>query len=79
MINTQVVSLYDSLVENSGVKIDPEVKDNLLENMLKLYLRVRAFSFAKDVIDKHLALKRKKSKSLRKDIKKAMDEPSIVH
>ena len=78
LMNTEVVSLFNTLSEDSGVAIDSEIKDNLLENMLNLYLRVRSFSYAKDVTNKHkFALKKKKSKALRKDIKKAMDKPSI--
>ena len=78
LMNTEVVSLFNSLIEDSGVAIELEVKDNLLESMLNLYLRVRSFSYAKDVTNKHkFALKKKKNKSLRKDIKKAMDKPAI--
>ena len=78
LINTEVVSLFNSLIEDSGVAIDPEVTDNMLENMLNLYFRVRSFSYAKDVTNKHkFALKKKKNKALRKDIKKAMDKPAI--
>ena len=47
--------------------------------MLKLYVRVRAFSYAKDVTDKHKSeLKKKKTKSLRKDIKKASEKLEIT-
>ena len=78
LMNTEVVSLFNNLIEDSGVAIDSEVKDNLLENMLSLYLRVRSFSYAKDITNKHkFELKKKKSKALQKDIKKAMDKPSI--
>ena len=77
-MNTEVASLFNSLIENSGVAIDSEVKDNLLENMLKLYLRVGSFSYARDITNKHMfALKKEKNKALRKDIKKAMDKPTI--
>eukprot|EP00795_Rhopilema_esculentum_P005086 gene5086-203_t len=64
--------------ENATLPIDFEVKNNLLENMLKLYLRVRSFSFARDVAGNHLYASRKvKTKALRKDIKKATDKPGI--
>ena len=78
LMNTKVVSLFNNLIDDSGVAIDSEIKDNLLENMLNLYLRVRSFSYAKDITNKHkFALKKKKSKALRKDIKKAMNKPAI--
>ncbi len=64
----RVVSLCNSLIEDSEVALD-QVKDNLLGN------RVRSFSYAKDVTK--FALKKKKNKSLRKDIKKAMEKPAI--
>ena len=77
-MNTEIVSLFNNLIEDSGVAINSEVKDDLLENMLSLYLRVSSFSYAKDITNKHkFELKKKKSKALRKDIKKAMDKPSI--
>ncbi len=38
LMNTEVVSLFNSLIEDSGVAIELEVKDNLLESMLNLYL-----------------------------------------
>ena len=54
MKDTEVVSFYNCIVQNSGCATIPEeVKDNLLENMLKLYFRVRAFSFARDISNKH--------------------------
>ena len=78
LVNTKVASLFTSIIENSGVAIDSEVKDNLLENMLKLYLQIRSFSYARDIANKHMfALKKKKNKAQRKDIKKAMDKPTI--
>ena len=51
-------------VDNSELKtVDAEIRDNLLENMLKLYFRVRAFSLARDITEKHkVDLKKKKSK-----------------
>eukprot|EP00795_Rhopilema_esculentum_P010442 gene10442-19146_t len=68
----------EHLLENATLPIDFEVKNNLLENMLKLYLRVRSFSFARDVAGNHLYASRKvKTKALRKDIKKATDKPGI--
>ena len=54
------------------MKLATELKYNLLENMLKLYLRVRSFSFAKDLtFEQKLKLRTKKSKGLRKQIKQS--------
>ena len=66
-------------MESCGITtIDKEIKDNLLENMLRLYLRVRAFSLAKDLTNKCKATHKKKTqktKGLRKDIKKSSEKP----
>ncbi|XP_047122388.1 uncharacterized protein LOC101236338 [Hydra vulgaris] len=78
--NTTVQSFYNAIVENScQFKIDKEVKTNLLESMVKLYLRVRSFSMAKDVVQRQKAMSKKtKSKSgLRSNIKKGSDKTTI--
>lgn len=65
-----IISNYNNLVEVSGVKLASELKYNLLENMLKIFIRVRSFSFAKDLTYKQkLKLKTKNSKGVRKQIK----------
>ena len=44
----------------------------LLENVIKLYLKVRSFSYAKDYITKHkIKGKQLKRKALRKDMKQS--------
>ena len=81
MKKTEVVSFYHAIVEHSGVKtVSSEIKDNLLENMLKLYLRVRAFSFVRDLTEKQkLVLKKKKSKGgLRRNIKNQTEKPHVT-
>ena len=80
MQDTEVVSYYNSVVDTSGVEnLQDEEKDNLLQNMLQLYLRVRAFSLARDIVGKHkLASKQKLAKCLRKDIRKSTNKPNIT-
>ncbi|XP_065674680.1 uncharacterized protein LOC136091273 [Hydra vulgaris] len=71
--NTTVQCFYNAIVDNScQFKIEKEIKTNLLENMIKLYLRVRTFSLAKDVAQRQKAQQKKtKSKGgLRSNIKK---------
>ena len=65
-MNTEVTSLFNSLIENSGVAINSEVKDNLLENRLKLYLRVRSFSYARDITNKHVCIEKEEKQSTAK-------------
>ena len=68
-----IISLFDLICDKSGMNvIQPEIKYNVLESMIKLYLRVRSFSFARDITSKQNA--EKKSKALRKEIKKSMEQ-----
>ncbi len=78
-METRIVSLYNNLVVDADVGLNSEVKKNLLENILKLYLRVRAFSYTKDITNQHKCkLKKTKAKALRKNIKKSTEKPDIV-
>ena len=47
---SKVISIFNNTVEESGVKnLLPEPQINLLTLNLSLYLKVRAFSMAKDI------------------------------
>ena len=68
-----LISCYNSVLSRFGIDENgSEVCMNLVENMIKLYCRVRAFSLSKDVTTKYKAAsKKKKTKGgLRKNIKK---------
>ncbi|XP_065683758.1 uncharacterized protein LOC124813946 [Hydra vulgaris] len=70
----EILSYYNNHCDASGIVIEKELKKNLLENMIQLYCRVRSFSLAKDITEKHKKyLKVEKSKGLRKNIKKATE------
>ena len=58
------------MVDNTEL-ID-EIKQNLLHKMLKLYLRVRSSSLAKDITGRKTGVLSKKS--LRKNLKKSTEE-----
>ena len=48
--DTKIISLYKTIIGASNTTdLDYEVKANLLENLLKLYLRGCSFSFVKDI------------------------------
>ena len=67
-----VISKYNSILGSKDITIEEEIKDNTLERILSLYFHVRAFSYAKDVVQEHKRSKQaKKAKSLHKDIKRA--------
>ena len=67
---------FDMLVGKTEVEIDKETKKNLLFGIIKLYLQVRAFSYAKDTTYKFKAEQKKKKEKggLRKNIKNSMAE-----
>ena len=69
-----VKSLWHNIVLDSGVEKSSPTQKLLLENIVKLYLRVRSFSYAKDYISKYkIRGKQTKSKSVRKDLKRRKD------
>lgn len=69
-----VKSLWDNIVLDSGVEQSCSTQKLLLENIVKLYLRVRSFSYARDYISKYkIKAKQTKSKALRKDLKRSKD------
>jgi hypothetical protein len=70
MLDPMVVSSYGNIIDASCLSVDIEIKENVLEKLLTLYLKVRAFSTAKDIVSKHrIEKKSKKTKALRKDLK----------
>ena len=40
MTDPEIVSVYNNIIKESETHIDQEITDNLLDKMLKLYLRV---------------------------------------
>ena len=67
-----VISNFDVLCYNIEPKVNKEISLNLLENMLLFFTKVRALSFARDVKERFKTrLKKTKSRSIRKEIKKA--------
>ena len=72
MRNTDVVDFYKSVLLKAEVDLDKEVSDNLLEMMIKLYVRVRSFSLARDTaaLYKQQNACQGKTKALRKNLKK---------
>jgi hypothetical protein len=65
-----VQSLWDNIVLESGIAETSSMQKLCLESIVKLYIRVRSFSYARDYISKYkIKEKQTKSKSLRKDLK----------
>ena len=59
--NSIIISNYDSLCYSTDPKVNKELSLNLLESMLELFVKVRMFSFARDIKEKH-KVKNKKQK-----------------
>ena len=77
-VNSSVISNFDAVCYDIEPKVNKEISLNLLEGMLLLFTKVRAFSFAKDVKEKYKAKNRKsKSRSLRTEIKKASSSSKL--
>ena len=69
--STLIKSLWGNIIQGCGNNISKQTSKLCLENIVKLYLRVRSFSYAKDFISKFkIQQKAKKSKGLRKELKK---------
>ena len=66
--NITINSNFNDIILSVDIHMKKEFRINLLEHILTLYFRVRAFSFAKDVREKHKPLRKP---SLRTEIKKA--------
>ena len=70
--NVDVVSSFTSIVENAVSVLDANLSEILLSSMVKLYIRVRAYSLSRDLIQKHRQnLKSKAKHGLRKTLKNA--------
>ena len=67
-----IISNFNAIILSVDIHMKKEFRKNLLEHILTLYFRVRAFSFDKDVREKHRAAhKASRKRSLRTEIKKA--------
>ena len=77
-LNSIIISNYDSLCCSIEPKVNKELNLNLLESMLELFVKVRMFSFARDIKEKY-EVKNKKTKvrSLRTKIKKSSSSKDL--
>jgi len=78
--NSIVISCFNALVLSVDVYIKKEFRMNLLEHILTLYFRVRSFSYAKDIREKHKAAKKEsRMRSLRTEINRASSSTDEKH
>lgn len=60
-----VQSLWSNIIQNCDVQISKECQSLCLKNIVKLYVTVRSFSFAKDIVIKYkLGQRTQKAKAL---------------
>ena len=69
--NTEFISYFNSVVDTSCVdNFDENTRERLFFDLSNLYLRVRLYSLARDVVSKRkISLKRQRSKTLLKKSK----------
>ena len=73
--DSRICGYFNILLEGCVDEVPKNVALNTLEQMLSLYIRVRSFSFAKSVTQRHKAeLTQGKAKALRKEIKRSSEE-----
>ena len=78
--NSIIIPNYDSLCYSTDPKVNKELSLNLLESMLELFVKVRMFSFARDIKEKHKVKNKKaKARSLRTEIKKSSCSKDFNH
>ena len=70
-----VLSNYNLILAEAELEPDKHVEKDVLHNIASLYVRVRAFSFAKDIIQWYeIKSKQTKTKSLRKEISRSCQD-----
>jgi hypothetical protein len=75
LLNSEINLALTHLIEKSEIKVERSIAKDTLYNMVTLYIRVRSHSKARHLLEQFKQKQQKgtKSKSLRKDIKRASD------
>eukprot|EP00794_Sanderia_malayensis_P012457 gene12457-13745_t len=75
-----VKSHISSIVSAATLDIENEIAINVFKTLIHLYVRVRSHSHAKDIKEKHKAMKKlSKKNSLRTEIKRAIVSTNLGH
>jgi hypothetical protein len=73
--DSEVISSYQYMVSDAELVTNSHVNKDVFYGIVSLYIRVRSFSFAKDVIQRHkVKAKHTKAKALRKEIMRSCEE-----
>ena len=71
----QVTASYNVILSHAELEICNSVSKDILHNIISLYIKVRSFSFAKDIVQKHkIKQKQRKAKALRKELERSSQE-----
>ena len=75
LTDNDVVANYQTTVSNAELVPTKNVSKDVLYSIVNLYIRVRSFSLAKDIIqDFKIKARQAKSKALRKEIQRSCDQ-----
>ena len=75
--DSDILSNFDLMVADANIESGSHIRKDVLYSIVKLYVRVQAFSVSKDVIQKYKFLtKQTKTKSLCKELSKNQEEPN---
>ena len=70
-----ILANYHLIVADAGCKPDSDVKKGILHDIVSLYVRVRSFSYAKDIVQRYkIKAEQIKGKSLRKETSRSCQE-----
>ena len=73
--DVDIVSNFKTVVDSAELRIEKNTAADILQADVRLYITVRCYSFANDVVQTYKTkLKLSKSKGLRKEIKRASDK-----
>eukprot|EP00112_Aurelia_sp_Birch-Aquarium-sp1_P001628 Seg1176.7 transcript_id=Seg1176.7/GoldUCD/mRNA.D3Y31 product="hypothetical protein" protein_id=Seg1176.7/GoldUCD/D3Y31 len=75
-LDQDLLALYQTLLNSAALPVDKDVAKDVLERILILFIKVRSFLYAKDIVNKFKISQRKAiSKALRKGIQRETDKP----
>ena len=70
-----VQSLWGNIVGNCDTELSKKCQSLCLENIIKLYIQVRCFSYAKDIVNTYkISENLSREKALQKELKKSNEE-----
>ena len=74
--DSDILSNFDLMVADASIESGSYIRKDVLYSIVKLYVRVQAFSVSKDVIQKYkLLTKQTKTKSLCNELSRNQEEP----